>query len=63
VKCYICILHGADLDTLTNDRNWPPNAITTVAGTAVCAEHVSHVANHQVMSAIGMQSLPQNGMN
>lgn len=61
MKCYICILHGAEIETLMDDKNWPPDAITTVGGTAVCAEHVSHVANHQVLSARGIDSLPTTG--
>lgn len=58
MKCYICLLHGADIATLTENRDWPTEAITQVAGTPVCAEHIAHLANHHVMSAIGMQSLP-----
>lgn len=57
MKCYICLLHDPTPEQLM-DKTWPPNAITQVAGTAVCAEHISHIANHAVLSAIGITALP-----
>lgn len=57
MKCYICLLHPPTAEQL-QDRTWPPNAITQVAGTAVCAAHITHIANHMVLSAVGINALP-----
>lgn len=53
MSCYICLLHAPFNVPATINQ-----ATTTVNGTAVCDEHVSHIANHQVLSAHGMEALP-----
>lgn len=54
--CYICILHESS--SPNPGPGAASEAVTMVAGTAVCAQHISHIANHQVLSAIGITALP-----
>lgn len=49
MKCAICLLKGlqeTDPDKsmeLLMNRDWPPAAITTIRGTAVCLQHIDAV--------------------
>jgi hypothetical protein len=42
MKCYFCVVE-ADLQKLTDDRDYPREAITTVNGTAVCTLHAGEI--------------------
>lgn len=50
--CYICLLEPKRYE-LTEDRhiNWLANdAVTTVAGTSVCRDHIKRIANAGVLA-------------